>query len=453
MSRVMGEHAVVLGASMAGLLAACALADSYKRVTVVERDGLPIDGHTQRRGVPQGRHVHALLARGGQALDSLLPGVTKEVIAAGAPVGDLLGNVRWFLSGHRISQTDIGQQVLFAGRPLLEGHVRARVRALPGVTFADGHDVVDLVSAPDRRRIIGVRIRENGNGHGYGGSGATEEKVLDSDLVVDATGRGSRTPLWLENLGYEKPFAEKVHIGLGYASRSYRLRPDAMGTDGLYLHGWTPQHPRAAALVAQEDGRHLVTLAGLLGDYPPTDPAGFDEFVTTLLFPDVQEALRDAEPLDDPIAFQYPANVRQRYERLRDFPEGLLVLGDAVCSFNPIYGQGMTSSAMQAETLHRLLTDDRPFTWRRYFQAVAKVVDAPWEITTGADLAFPGVKGRRTAKVRLVNAYVPRLHAAATTDRSLAAAFVRVTGLLDRPEALLRPDRALRVLTHRKRGQ
>jgi 2-polyprenyl-6-methoxyphenol hydroxylase-like FAD-dependent oxidoreductase len=452
MGRVMGEHAVVLGASMAGLLAARALTDSYKRVTVVERDALPTDWQ-QRRGVPQGRHVHALLARGGQALDSLLPGLTKEVIAAGAPVGDLLGNVRWFLSGQRISQTDIGQQVLFAGRPLLEGHVRARVRALPGVTFADGHDVVDLVVAADRRRIVGVRVRENGNANGNGNIGAAEEIVLDCDMVVDATGRGSRTPLWLESLGYEKPFAEKIHIGLGYASRSYRLRPDAMGTDGLYLHGWTPQHPRAAALVAQEGGRHLVTIAGLLGDYPPTDPAGFDEFVTTLLFPDVQEALRGAEPLDDPIAFQYPANVRQRYERLRDFPEGLLVLGDAVCSFNPIYGQGMTSSAMQAETLHRLLTDDRPFTWRRYFQAVAKVVDAPWEITTGADLAFPGVKGRRTAKIRLVNVYVPRLHAAATTDRSLAAAFVRVTGLLDRPEALLRPDRALRVLTHRKRGQ
>jgi 2-polyprenyl-6-methoxyphenol hydroxylase-like FAD-dependent oxidoreductase len=452
MAGAMGEHAVVLGASMAGLLAARALTESFERVTVVERDVLPTEAE-HRRGVPQGRHVHVLLARGGQALDGLLPGLTEEVIAAGAPVGDLLANVRWFLSGYRISRTEIGQPVLFAGRPLLEGHVRARVRALPGVTFADGHDVVDLVASPDRRSIIGVRIQARGEDGGEGGAGAAAAKTIACDLVLDATGRGSRTPLWLEGLGYRKPVAEKIHIGLGYASRSYRLRPDALGSDGLILHSWTPKSPRAAALVVQEGGRHLLTVAGLLGDYPPTDPAAFDAFVSTLQFPDVQEALRDSEPLDDPIAFQYPANVRQRYERLRDFPAGLLVLGDAVCSFNPIYGQGMTSSAMQAEALHRLLLDGRPFGWRRYFQAIAKLVNAPWDITTGADLAFPGVEGRRTAKVRLVNAYVPRLHAAATTDRTLAAAFVRVTGLLDRPEALLRPDRALRVLTHRGRGR
>lgn len=454
----MGKHAVVLGASMAGLLAARALTESFDRVTVVERDVLPTEAE-QRRGVPQGRHVHVLLARGGRALDGLLPGLTEEVIAAGASVGDLLGNVRWFLSGHRISRTSIGQSVLFAGRPLLEGHVRARVRALPGVTFVDGHDVTDLVASPDRRSIIGVRLQPHGQGSGAGedggegGGGAGAEKFVACDLVLDATGRGSRTPLWLEGLGYQKPVAEKIHIGLGYASRSYRLRPDALGSDGLILHSWTPESPRAAALVVQEGGRHLLTVAGLLGDYPPTDPAEFDAFVSTLQFPDVQEALRDSEPLDDPIAFRYPANVRQRYERLRDFPAGLLVLGDAVCSFNPIYGQGMTSSAMQAEALHRLLLDGRPFGWRRYFQAIGKVVNAPWDITTGADLAFPGVEGRRTAKVRLVNAYVPRLHAAASTDPTLAAAFVRVTGLLDRPEALLRPDRALRVLTRKGRGR
>ena len=441
MGQVAGGHAVVLGGSMAGLLTARVLADHYPRVTIVERDVLPAIGE-HRRGVPQGRHVHALLARGGQVLDELFGGLTAEVVAAGAPSADLLAGIRWMLSGHRISRVDIGQPVIFAGRPLLEGHVRARVRALPGVTIADARDIVELATTADRRRVTGVRVR--------GGDGKLAG--IEADLVVDATGRGSRTPRWLADLGYPQPDAEKIHIGVGYSSRGYRLPPGALGSDRLILLNWTPRHPRAAAVVAQEGGRHLVTLAGMLGDHPPTDPEGFRAFAAGLPFPDIYDAIRDGEPLDDPVAFRYPANVRHRYERLRSFPDGLLVLGDAVCAFNPIYGQGMTVAALQADALRRLLSRGRPLAWRRYFRAVADVIDVPWQIATGTDLAFPGVPGRRTAKIRLVNAYLPRLHAAAATDHTLAAAFVRVTGLLDRPEGLLRPDRVLRVLRHRRAG-
>lgn len=174
-------------------------------------------------------------------------------------------------------------------------------------------------------------------------------------------------------------------------------------------------------------------------------------FAASLPFPDVHEIIRDAEPLDDPVPFRYPANVRHRYERLRRFPAGLLVLGDAVCSFDPVYGQGMTVAAMQARELRTLLAAGRVPDPRRWFRRISRVLDVPWDIATGADLAFHGVTGRRTRKVRLVNAYLPRLHAAAAHDAELAAAFVRVTGLLDRPEGLLRPDRVLRVLRGSRR--
>jgi len=437
MAGAAGGHAVVLGGSMAGLLAARVLAESYRRVTVVERDLLPPPGE-HRRGVPQGRHLHALLARGGQVLDELFPGLTAGLVAAGVPVGDLLGGIRWVLSGHRIRQADVGQPVLFPSRPLLEGHVRERVRALPEVTFADGCDVVDLVTTGDRTRVTGARVR------GRGG----EPAVLDADLVVDATGRGSRTPLWLERLGFPPPPTEIVQVGLGYASRTYRLPPGALGTDQLILHNWTPDQPRGAGVAAQEGGRHIVTLAGRRGDYPPADPDGFLAFARGLSLPDVYDAIRAGEPLDDPVVFRYPASVRHRYERLRRFPDGLLVLGDAVCSFNPIYGQGMTVAALQVAALRRLLAAGGPPQPRQHFRALARVVDAPWDVAATADLAHPTILGRRTAKVRLVNAYLPRLHAAAAGDATLAAAFVRVTGLLDRPEGLLRPDRALRVLGH-----
>ena len=183
----------------------------------------------------------------------------------------------------------------------------------------------------------------------------------------------------------------------------------------------------------------------------PTDPAGFDKFTASVQLPDVYEAISAGEPLDDPVSFRYPANVRQRYERMRDFPEGFLVLGDAVCAFDPIYGQGMTSAALQADALCRLLADGQPLTWRRHFQAMAKAVDDPWTISTSNDLGFSGVTGRRTPQVRLINAYLPRLHELAARDPEAAAAFLRVTGLLEHPQTLLRPGLALRVLTRRWR--
>jgi 2-polyprenyl-6-methoxyphenol hydroxylase-like FAD-dependent oxidoreductase len=294
------------------------------------------------------------------------------------------------------------------------------------------------VTAAGKRRVTGVRVRSEGG----------TEDVIDADLVVDATGRASRAPVWLEELGYARPVAEKVTVDVAYATRTYKLPPDVLGSDQLIMNFWTPDNPRAAGLEKTGD-RFILTAAGLLGDHPPTDPAGFDAFVASLKFPDIPDAVRDGEPLDEPVAFRYPANVRQRYERMRDFPDGFLVLGDAVCAFNPVYGQGMTSAALQANALRGLLASGQPLTWRRHFQAIAKAVDDPWTISTSNDLGFAGVTGRRTPLVRVVNAYLPRLHELGERDPEAAAAFIRVVGLLERPATMLRPGLALRVLTRR----
>ncbi|HET9254351.1 MAG TPA: NAD(P)-binding protein [Pseudonocardiaceae bacterium] len=440
MNREIGDHAVVLGASMAGLLTARVLARSYRRVTVFDRDAMPGIG-AHRRGVPQDKHVHFLHPRGRQALDEFFPGLSSRLIEQGAVTGDALGNIRWQLSGHQLRQADISLPGLLDSRPFLEGHVRARVSELPNVTLAERSDVIAVTATTDRCRITGVRIHDTAGGG---------ERVVPADLVIDATGRGSRVPLWLSELGYDQAAVDRVDIGLGYATRLYRLRAGALGNDMAMLTAGTPQNPRGGGLGAIEGGRHILTIFGILGDHPPADPAGFDAFVASLLFPDIAEAIHDAQPLTDPVQFRFPASVRHRYERLRRFPTGLLVLGDAVCSFNPIYGQGMTAAAIQARTLQRLLARGRAPTARRYFQAIAQTIDTPWDIAVGADLAFPKVRGARTAKIRMINSYLPKLHAAATTDITLARAFVRVMGMVDRPEGLLRPDRMLRVLwTHR----
>jgi 2-polyprenyl-6-methoxyphenol hydroxylase-like FAD-dependent oxidoreductase len=437
MSRQIGDRAVVLGASMAGLLAARVLADAYAQVTVIDRDDLP-QTPMHRRGIPHGRHIHGLLARGQQALEELFPGFTAELVAQGVPAGDLLANGRLYFSGHRLRQAHTGLMVLSASRPMLEGHVRARVRALPNVRFIDRCDVVGLATTPDGRRVTGARVLRRADG--------SAEELLAADLVVDATGRGSRIPAWLEALGYPRPPKEQVRIGLGYATRIYRQRPGALGGDLAVLQAATPQHPRTGALQVLEGDRWLLTLAGILGDHPPTDPDGFLAFARSLQFPDLYETVRDAEPLDDPVSFRFPASVRHRYERLDRFPDGLLVVGDAVCSFNPVYGQGMSVAALEALTLRRHLQRGIQPQPRRFLRDLARLVDVPWDMAAGGDLVFPGVPGRRTLKVRLVSAYLTRLHAAAAHDAHLATTFVRVAGLVAPPQSLLRPGIVVRVL-------
>jgi 2-polyprenyl-6-methoxyphenol hydroxylase-like FAD-dependent oxidoreductase len=443
MTDEIADHAVVLGGSITGLLAARVLADAYDRVTVVDRDELA-PGATARRGAPQGRHIHGLLARGQQALEELFPGLVAELTRRGAPAGDVLGDARLLLGGHRLARTDAGLVVLSVSRPLLEDRIRARVRALPGVRFAPPSDAVGLRCSPDRRRVTGARLLRRAD--------ASAEEVIDASLVVDATGRGSRAPAWLETLGFGQPKVDRIRVDVGYVTRRYRLSSDALGGDIACVHGPTPDRPRGGALARLEDDIWILTLFGLLGDHPPKDRDGFDAFAASLRFSDLQDAVGAAEPIDGPAAYRFQANVRRRYERMGRFPDGLLVMGDASCSFNPIYGQGMTVAALQALALRDHLTPGTVPCSAHVLRALARVIDDPWEMAIGADLSVPGVDGRRTPGRRIAGAYVRRLQAAAAHDPALARAFMRVTGLVDRPDAILRPAIALRALRPRRRA-
>jgi len=431
-------RAIVIGGSMAGLFAARVLADSYAEVMVIDRDRLP-ESPEHRRGVPQARHAHALLARGQQALEALFPGVTAELAARGAPTGDMLGDARLHFSGHRLRQATSGMVLVSASRILLEDEVRRRVRELRGVTLAPASDVVGLTTARGGERITGVRVLRRSDG--------SAAEVHEADLVIDAAGRGSRAPAWLETLGHKRPDEDRVKMDLHYTSRRYRLAPDALGGSLASVQAATPSHPRAGVLARLEGDQWLLTLAGVLGDRPPTDPDGFLAFARSLSFSDIYEAIRHGEPLDDPSAFRFPEAVRRRYERLGRLPDGFLPLGDSLCSFNPIYGQGMTVAALQALVLQRHLRSHGALPARRILRHFARVVDAPWEMARGADLALPGVPGRRSWSQRLIGSYIARLHAAAVHDARLGTAFVRVSGLVDGPAALLRPRVALRVLS------
>ena len=429
-----GQHAIVIGSSMGGLLAARVLSDRFARVTVLERDAMPAPGE-QRKGVPQGRHAHGLLATGYRVMQRLFPGFERDLVTAGAQVGDSTGDGLWFQHGGYLAQTQGKLQAALLSRPMLEARVRARVLGLTNVRLETSVDVIALASR-DGRRVIGVKL-DRGTG----------DELLEADLVVDASGRGSRSPAWLEALGYDRPPTSEVKINMGYASRTYGRRPgDLGGNTHLIVAPKAPHQKRGGVLLAQEGDRWILTLIGMLGDFPPTDEAGFLAFARSLPTPDLYDVISQAEPLSEITPHKYPSSLRRHYEQLKVFPEGYLVFGDALCSFNPIFGQGMTVASLEAEALETSLQGGLEGLWRGFFKRASKVIDIPWTLAAGADLGFPEAQGKRGPEVNAINAYIGKLLEAAWHDPKLAVAFHQVSNLVKPPTSLFAPGIVWRVL-------
>jgi 2-polyprenyl-6-methoxyphenol hydroxylase-like FAD-dependent oxidoreductase len=435
----LGKHAIVIGASMGGLLAARALADHYDEVTIVERDALP-EADEPRKGVPQGRHLHGLLARGREVLEQLFPNFTEEMVAQGAASADIVNQGLWFNHGVYLSNVPSNLSGLGMSRPMLEGRVRRRLVQNHSVRLREQCDALELVFDRSQGRVTGIRVQDR--------SGSNGTATMNGDLIVDSSGRGSPSPAWLAALGYTKPREEQIKINLGYMTRLYRRRTE----DLEHLHGklfailgacepdW-----RFGAILVQEGDRWIVTLGGYLGDQVPTSDSGFLEFARSLQKPEIFNVIKDAEPLSPPTPYQFSANLRRHYEELSRFPEGFLVYGDALCSFNPVFGQGMTVACMESLALRECLLAGTQGSAKRFLRAASRLIDTPWQIAVGSDLQHPRVEGRRTAQVRFINWYIAKYFQAAQHDGVLATKFLEVANLMQPPTALLSPGIALQV--------
>lgn len=431
------DRAVVIGASMAGLLAARVLSDHYEEVVVVDRDRLPT-AVEPRRGVPQGQHLHSLLGRGDEIMRELFPGILAELEAAGAERTAIGRQLRFITPFGELPRVDVTEPALCATRPLIEDGVRRRVLAHPAVRLRDATDASGLVTDADGR-VTGLRIFPHDEG---------AESVLPADLVVDAGGRAGRTVTWLESLGHGRPPEDKVQSNMAYASRRYRLT-GAPGGDHFIVVTARPDRPLGMAAGIVEGDSWLVTLFGYGRSQPSTAEADFLPQLEAVAPPDLVAAVRGGTPLGPVHGHRTPTSVRRNYQRMRTFPRGLLVFGDALCAFNPIYGQGMTVAAQQAVALGDWLAggSDDP---RAFFRLAAPVVAGAWDIVNGADLSIPEVPGPRPLPVRLIGRYMTRLQAVAVVDPVVAHAYLRVLNLLDRPATLMRPAIARRVMGPRR---
>ncbi|MGB7423825.1 MAG: FAD-dependent monooxygenase, partial [Ornithinimicrobium sp.] len=420
-----------------GLLAAAACADSGRSVTVLERDDPP-ERPGPRRGVPQGSQPHVYLYRGLLALEELLPGVSAELREAGAvslDTGELawLAETGWAPPGRREFE------ILSVTRPLFEQVLRARVGALPGVRIRD------------RSRVEGVRR------HDRDGASWLVERVegppVEADLVIDASGRSSRLPVWLEQLGVGPATVSEVDPRIGYATREYAVPRGAVAAAGVVVLR-TPQTQAGGLGLPVEQGHWLVTATGSGDRRPPRDPEEFESFLASLRDGALAEVIGLSEPVGDVRIHRQTGNRRHHYERLRHWPAGLLVIGDALCAFNPVYGQGITVAACEALLLRTALRRGlAPGGERRLLRRFARVAALPWAIATSEDRRYPSCAGSPRRHEVALGRWTQELgRLAGHGDKRAQKAMSQVYHLMGSPLLLFQPHLVAASVQARMRG-
>jgi len=439
----MGKRAVVIGAGMGGLAAARVVSDHFDEVVVLDRDKLPAEAEP-RIGTPQCRQVHVLLGGGLSTLAELFPDFPAALRKAGAVPLRVGMDVRLERPGYDpFPNRDLGWDTLSMTRPLLELVVRGFVEKIPNILISSNSFVAKLLGSAATNHVTGVKFEND----------KREQEELSADLVIDASSRGNLTLEALEGFGLARPDEAEIGIDLAYATAIFKIdEAHRNGWQGLLHIPTAPDNARGTVVSPIEGGRWHVTIAGNHGDAPPGDIEGFKAFTKGFRTSTLYDAIKDLTPIGEIYRFAFPTSFRRHFERLTSFPAGLIPIGDAVCKFNPAFGQGMSVALQEAGVLGRLLKECRadrdPFASlaKVYFEAIQGVLASPWSIAE-SDFVYPKTRGQRPPdfeqRLQFQNALV-KLQAEDPTVHKLTA---EVTHLMKPASALRDPQIINRVMT------
>ncbi|WP_122517151.1 NAD(P)/FAD-dependent oxidoreductase [Pseudomonas viridiflava] len=432
------RHAVVIGGSVTGCLTAAVLARRFERVTVIEKSDFH-DETGPRQSIPQEHHVHLLLLRGKQIIEGIFPGILSALEEGGAQVADLGHDVKWFQGGRWKNRYRSGINAHYCSRRLIDNQLRRCLTTVPQVDILSGTRVtrIEFAGDNDQRHVRGVFIDDG-----------TGERSLSCDLLVDASGRGTHLPSWLKEAGFGTVRNSVVKTELGYASRIYRRIP-------AFAEQWQvllvlPKAPiqRSMGVISPIEGdRWMVTTGGWFGHFPGKDPDDFLQALADLPVPDIHDVIREAEPLSEVFTFKMPGSRRTHYDRLEQWPEGLLVAGDALSSMNPLYSQGMTIAALEADCIDSRLEAllEGSLDCHQLQGLLCAVVDGAWNMATTEDFRFPETSGERTWRTRFDHWYGAGLGRLSANNRRALETQIGVTNLVVAPGRLYAPAIASRI--------
>ena len=440
--------AVVIGGSIGGMLAARALADHFEKVVIVERDNPPKVAKPRRK-VPQDRHIHVLLQSGQESLEKYFPGILEELETEGLNIIDSGLDIAWHHFGVWKKREETKLPMVLCMRYFLEHNVRQRMLEVENVEFKNRTVVDHLLTNEAQDRVTGLMIR-----------GAIRHvdrrQELHADLVVDASGRGSHMPHWLEEMGYKAPDKESFGIDLAYTSRMYRP-PKNWERDFkiMVTYPRPPEQHRAGFISCVEKDLWCVSLNGYFGDHAPREEDGFLEFATKLPTQDIYDRIKDATPVSDIQRFVIPEARRYHYEKLRRFPEGVVVLGDAFCVLNPVFGQGMSIAALESVALGEEIARLRRKRGgsldglaKRFFKRASGIVALPWLVSTTEDLRFAQTTGKRSVIVDFLNLYKSQLLELCSTNAHIQREFLKLVHMKNDLPSLLLPAVSLPAIWH-----
>ncbi len=442
MATVKFGQAVIIGGSIAGMCAARVVSEFYEKVIIIERDPI-LENASIRPGVPQSRHLHAILLRGLQIMQDLFPELEAELDRNNVPeVMDGIDFRMLFPDGWSPLMT-LGLKARSCTRPMLESAIRKQVLKIPQIEMIDRAQVDAPILDDQHKKIIGVRVRENSG----------RQSQIHADLLIDASGRNSRSAQWLAELNFGIVQENIVNAFWGYAARMYEIPSDfKKHWKGIYIMNKAPNFPRMGIALPMEDNRWLVNLAGVMKDYPPSDEEGFLRYAQSLRSSEIYDAIRCAKPLSPIYEFRHTANRRRYFENLQRWPERFLVMGDSLCAFNPVYGQGMSVCALEAQALQNFLAQNGNLEnggAQRFQKKIASIVEPCWMLATGEDHSWPGTEGAPPKKVmKIMQWYVHKIIALAPSNRLAFRRFKEVSHMMKSPAVFFHPKLLIPVMWH-----